>query len=136
MKWRGKAVPNDEEIGYGKPPKANRFKPGQSGNPKGRPKGAPNVRAAFDKAMRERVNIIENGRRKSISKVEAIAKQAINKAASGDSRFVQLLMHFMQQAEAPVEELAQVSRSGEDNKSVMQSIVRRMQAAAKGEDHE
>ena len=26
------------EVGYGKPPKATRFKKGQSGNPKGRPR--------------------------------------------------------------------------------------------------
>ena len=31
------------EVGYGKPPKARQFKPGQSGNPKGRPKGSRNV---------------------------------------------------------------------------------------------
>ena len=29
----------DYEVGYGKPPKSKRFKPGASGNPKGRPKG-------------------------------------------------------------------------------------------------
>ena len=28
------------EVGYGKPPKATRFKPGKSGNPGGRPKGS------------------------------------------------------------------------------------------------
>ncbi len=31
--------PQSEEVGYGKPPAATRFKKGQSGNPKGRPKG-------------------------------------------------------------------------------------------------
>lgn len=29
---------NDDDIGYGKPPKASQWKKGQSGNPKGRPK--------------------------------------------------------------------------------------------------
>jgi len=32
--------PPDYEVGYRKPPEANRFRPGQSGNPKGRPRGA------------------------------------------------------------------------------------------------
>lgn len=31
-------MPDDYDIGYGKPPKASRWKKGQSGNPKGRPK--------------------------------------------------------------------------------------------------
>lgn len=30
------------DVGYGKPPAETRFKPGQSGNPRGRPKGAKN----------------------------------------------------------------------------------------------
>ncbi|MGK7651962.1 DUF5681 domain-containing protein [Roseovarius sp. B08] len=34
----------DYEVGYAKPPANTRFKPGQSGNPKGRPKGAKNKR--------------------------------------------------------------------------------------------
>ena len=37
---RVRLKPSDEDVGYGKPPKANQFKPGKSGNPKGRPKGA------------------------------------------------------------------------------------------------
>src|SRR5437016_1532189 len=32
----------DREVGYGRLPRARQFKPGHSGNPKGRPKGAKN----------------------------------------------------------------------------------------------
>lgn len=32
------------EVGYGKPPRATRFQPGRSGNPKGRPKGSRKTR--------------------------------------------------------------------------------------------
>lgn len=35
--------PERYEVGYGKPPSATRFKPGQSGNPHGRPKGSKNI---------------------------------------------------------------------------------------------
>lgn len=30
----------DYRVGYGRPPRRHRLKPGQSGNPKGRPKGS------------------------------------------------------------------------------------------------
>ncbi len=36
------------EVGYAKPPKDTRFKPGQSGNPSGRPRGAKNKRPALN----------------------------------------------------------------------------------------
>ena len=32
-----------EKVGYRKPPANSRFRPGQSGNPKGRPKGSLNI---------------------------------------------------------------------------------------------
>ena len=35
------APSGDYEVGYRKPPKATQFQPGQSGNPKGRPKNKP-----------------------------------------------------------------------------------------------
>ena len=34
---------DDGQVGYRKPPVHTRFKPGQSGNPKGRPKGPRNL---------------------------------------------------------------------------------------------
>ena len=34
--------PTEYEVGYGKPPAHSRFRPGQSGNPRGRPRGARN----------------------------------------------------------------------------------------------
>ena len=34
---------DDYEVGYKKPPIHTRFKPGVSGNPKGRPKGTKNL---------------------------------------------------------------------------------------------
>ena len=83
---------SDYMVGYGKPPRHTRFKKGQSGNPKGRPQGAKNSATLLNEALSEPVVVIENGRRKTITKKQAILKQIVNKAASGDHRSIQLLL--------------------------------------------
>ena len=80
------------EVGYGRPPKFTRFKPGTSGNPKGRPRVSKNLAAAFESALSERVPVNDNGRRKKIPTSEAIAKQATRKAAGGDLRALRLVV--------------------------------------------
>lgn len=78
------------EVGYGRPPQHTRFKPGTSGNPKGRPRTAKSLAAAFESALNERVAVNDNGRRKKITMFEAITKQAVCKAAGGDQRALRL----------------------------------------------
>lgn len=79
-------------VGKGKPPHHTRFQKGQSGNPKGRLRGSKNVATLLAQVLRERVVITENGRRKTITKLEAMLKQLANKAASGDHRAIKLLI--------------------------------------------
>jgi hypothetical protein len=84
------------EIGYGKPPRHTRFQKGQSGNFRGRPKGAKNFTTVAEEALREPIAINENGRRKTATKMEVIIKQLVNKAAKGDHRSTQLLMAYVE----------------------------------------
>ena len=90
---------SDYEVGYGKPPKNSQFSKGQSGNPKGRPKGALSLASVLEAALSERVDIRENGKSRTLSKLDVVIKQAVNKAASGDLaaiRFVtQMLAMYM-----------------------------------------
>jgi hypothetical protein len=73
-------------VGYGKPPVKNRFKRGQSGNLKGRPKGARNLRTLIAELMNARIYVTENGRRRSISTQEALLKGMLADALRGDHK--------------------------------------------------
>ena len=79
-------TPGDEKAGRRRPPRGIPFRPGQSGNPRGRPKGARNLNTIVAAALREQVTVTENGRTKRITKLEAAIKQLVNRAASGEAR--------------------------------------------------
>lgn len=80
-------------VGYGKPPKQTRFKPGQSGNPKGRPKCARGIAAEWEEEARQLVSVTENGRTLKISKQKAVIKSTFAKAIKGDAKSVQIILN-------------------------------------------
>ena len=43
------------EVGYRKPPMHTRFKPGQFGNPRGRPKGTKNLKTDLQEELGEKM---------------------------------------------------------------------------------
>jgi Family of unknown function (DUF5681) len=113
-------------VGYGKPPAHRRFQKGQSGNPAGRPKGSANLSTQLMRALSERVAVTSNGRRKTISKLEAIATQLSNKAASGDLTAIRLLTQLLAtQAEPPERGLPGLS---EVDRKVIAEMQRRAKA--------
>ena len=89
------------KVGYAKPPQHTRFKPGESGNPSGRPKDRPSLASAIEQALSEPVVVIEHGRRKRLTKMEATARQLANKGAAGDLRAVSLIAGVTRAEEAP-----------------------------------
>lgn len=82
----------DYAVGYGKPPEHSRFQAGQSGNPKGRPKGSLNLATAVNRALREKIIVTANGRRKSMTKLDVAIKGLVNRAVKGDAKAMQQLL--------------------------------------------
>ena len=115
----------EERVGYGRPPVATQFRPGQSGNPRGRPKGARNFSTVIASALGERVAVTENGRRTRITKLEAAIKQLVNRAAAGEARATALLIQLAQANEAKAAQ-PEAQRVGEADAIVMAELQRRL----------
>lgn len=81
-------------VGYKNPPKHTQFRKGQSGNPKGRPKNSKNLLTYLGAELKRLVSVQENGKRKTISKGEAIAKRLVNKAMEGNVRTAHLIFSW------------------------------------------
>ena len=83
-------MPDNKEseyaVGYGRPPRRSQFRKGRSGNPKGRPRDSRNLAQVLAEALEEKVAIVENGKRRKITKRDVMIKQLVNKAAAGDLR--------------------------------------------------
>ena len=88
------------EVGYGKPPHQTRFKPGCSGNPRGRPKDAKNLSTLVHEALNEPVVVAENGRRRKISKRQAIIAQLVNRSAQADFKATQIVLGLLRDIES------------------------------------
>lgn len=104
-------------VGYGRPPLATRFKPNQSGNPKGRPRRPLSLRAVVEKVLEEKVEIREGERVLRMSNRQALARAALRRALNGDPkllRAVALMMRAEIGLEQPEDEAAaRVSASDE-----------------------
>lgn len=113
-------------VGYGKPPVNSRFKKGQSGNPTGRPKGTPNLSTVLMNTLSERVVVNEKGKRRTISKLQAVVKQLVNKAASGDLRAASQVTALTSNAEQNAEQSArpQALLNELDKKSILDLLNR------------
>ena len=83
-----------EPVGYRRPPVATRFKPGQSGNPSGRPKPVKTLKDEMLDELNERIRIQENGHEIEISKARAIAKTLLQAAVGGNMRALSVLVSF------------------------------------------
>jgi uncharacterized protein DUF5681 len=76
----------DYEIGYGHPPKQFQFQPGQSGNPKGRPPGRPNIKTMVERVINQRIPIRQGEETREMPLFQAVLYAQGLKGAKGDAR--------------------------------------------------
>jgi hypothetical protein len=77
-----------DSVGYKHPPKEHQFRPGQSGNPAGKPKGARSFKSDLRDELNELVPITEGGREIELSKQRLLIKRLVGSAIEGDPRAI------------------------------------------------
>lgn len=84
----------DEAVGYGRPPKKSRFKPRQSGNPRGRTKGSTNFLTDLSRTLKAPVVIQDRGKARKVTTQIALFMRLREKALKGDARALELLIQL------------------------------------------
>jgi len=77
---------DDSEVGYKRPPRHTRFRPGLSGNPRGRQLGVRNFATDVKAALKAPVALNEKGKTRRVSTQEAVLLRLKEKALKGDPR--------------------------------------------------
>ncbi len=123
------SMPAAQGTGYGRPPAEHRFRPGRSGNPKGRPRGDTSFRRLLERELAEPVPVKEAGKRKKLSRRCVIVKRLVSEAMAGNPKHLAIVL-AQDPASADVldEVAAALSRPADD--LVKQGLIRRLREAA------
>jgi uncharacterized protein DUF5681 len=85
-----------EKVGYKQPPRRSQFKPGVSGNPRGRPKRKLDIGLALNQALNEKV-VTEPG--KTVTGMEALIQSIVDRVLRGESKAIPELMRLFNKVE-------------------------------------
>lgn len=122
----------DYTVGYGRPPVNTRFRPGQSGNPRGRPRRAapagelpPGLDPLSEATLRilsEKVAVRVEGGRRRVSGEEAILLAQRERALEGDLRSARFLLERWEEAQARAAQIEAQSPDGESVGKMLASL--------------
>jgi hypothetical protein len=93
----------DYVVGKGRPPARTRWKPGQSGNPKGRPKGVKNMMTYFNQALSRKINLKLGDKTYRVTVLEGIATSTTSLALNGDARLIPIVLSIDRQINLKLE---------------------------------
>src|SRR3954453_20777953 len=93
-------------VGYGKPPLHSQFRKGQSGNPRGRPKGSCGKRRANALALKEAyrpVTVKEGNSTLTLPAIQAVMRSQVALAAKGNGPAQRTVIQTIQAIESQID---------------------------------
>lgn len=128
--------PNDEPVGYGRPPRHSRFKPGKSGNPAGRPRGVGSLKSDLADELSQKVQVRENGRTMVLSKQRLAVKALVTKSINGHVPASRTLFELVRETQGFGNDASGNEASGrldENDEAVIASLLARMDQRSSGD---
>ncbi len=116
----------NDTVGPGRPPRHSRYRPGQSGNPRGRPKGRLNLNTVINRALRKTITITERGRARRLTKLEAIITALVHHGLKGDHKSTELLLRIAAAAEIDVSDKTSFTDVPPPSKDSLRRIYQRL----------
>ena len=86
------------KVGYKKQPLDTQFRPGQSGNPGGRPRKLPTLRSDVEEELAEEIELCFDDQAVTVTKQRAVVKMLVGKAVAGDLRATRSLIALIEAA--------------------------------------
>ena len=115
------------EVGYRRPPASGRFKPGTSGNPNGRPKGTRNFVTLLQQELQQTITVNENGKKKKVTRQQAMVKRVVTNALNGDARAILLLIDILKRT-GQFDAQSAEDLLPDDYEAILDSYVRKRQS--------
>jgi hypothetical protein len=122
---------DEGKVGYGKPPIHTRFKPGQSGNPRGRTKGTLNFATDLKRTLETPITLTDPGKKpRKVSTQKAALLRLREKALKGDARSLDRLLEYARIFYAgPIIESATVTSA--DDQAILDSFCEQVRSEGK-----
>jgi hypothetical protein len=118
----------DYAVGYGRPPTQTRFRPGHSGNAKGRPKGSKSAASIARDTLERKVPVTERGSTRKMT-VRAVAFWRLaEKAVSGDIKALAYLLSLESEGQTQLGLVPESQVSSEKNLQIIQAYLARRKA--------
>jgi uncharacterized protein DUF5681 len=117
-----------DSVGYKRPPREHQFRPGQSGNPSGRPKGTRNFRSELREELSEVVTVRDGDRDIQISKQRALIKSVVAAAIDGNQRAAASVLAMCMRMLADAEDDDAIEDVGD--REIVEAFTKRKKRAA------